>query len=166
MQMVLMAQPFSYRYPLIEGQGNFGTADDPKSFAAMRYTEAKLSKYAEILLEEISQGAVVWYDNFDGSLKEPKILPAKLPMLLLNGTTGIAVGMATDILPHNLKEVADACIYILNHKKPENIKIEELCKYIIGPDFPTNAEIITPQQELIEMYKTGIGRMESTCRKL
>lgn len=158
--MVLMAQPFSYRYPLIEGQGNFGTSDDPKSFAAMRYTEAKLSKYAEILLEEISQGAVVWHDNFDGSLKEPKILPAKLPMLLLNGTTGIAVGMATDILPHNLKEVADACIYILNHKKPENIKIEELCKYIVGPDFPTNAEIITPQQDLIEMYKTGIGSVK------
>lgn len=158
--MVLMAQPFSYRYPLIEGQGNFGTADDPKSFAAMRYTEAKLSKYAEILLEEISEGAVVWNDNFDGSLKEPKVLPAKLPMLLLNGTTGIAVGMATDILPHNLKEVADACVYILNHKNPNDIKVAELCKYIIGPDFPTHAEIITSPEELLEIYKTGTGSIK------
>jgi topoisomerase-4 subunit A len=159
--MVLMAQPFASRYPLIEGQGNFGTSDDPKSFAAMRYTEAKLSKYAQILLEEIDQGAVVWGSNFDGTLKEPKVLPAKLPMVLLNGTTGIAVGMATDIVPHNLHEVAQACIYILNHKHPENISIEELCKYIVGPDFPTKAEIITSSQELLEMYKTGYGSVKA-----
>lgn len=159
--MVLMAQPFSSRYQLIEGQGNFGTADDPKSFAAMRYTEAKLSKYADILLQEIDQGAVVWNDNFDGTLKEPKVLPAKLPMVLLNGTTGIAVGMATDILPHNLQEVAKACIYILNHKHPENITVEDLCKYIIGPDFPTKAEIITSSEELLELYKTGYGSVKA-----
>lgn len=159
--MVLMAQPFSSRYPLIEGQGNFGTADDPKSFAAMRYTEAKLSKYAEILLQEIEQGAVVWGDNFDGTLKEPKVLPAKLPMVLLNGTTGIAVGMATDIVPHNLQEVSDACIYMLNHKHPESITVEELCKYIVGPDFPTKAEIITTPEELLDVYKTGYGSVKS-----
>ncbi len=159
--MVLMAQPFSYRYPLIEGQGNFGTADDPKSFAAMRYTEAKLSKYADLLLQEIDQGAVVWSDNFDGTLLEPKVLPAKLPMVLLNGTTGIAVGMATDIVPHNLEEVANACIYILDHKHPENITIEELCTYIIGPDFPTKAEIITSSEELLELYKTGYGSVKA-----
>lgn len=159
--MVLMAQPFSYRYPLIEGQGNFGSADDPKSFAAMRYTEAKLSKYADLLLQEIDQGAVAWNDNFDGTLKEPKVLPAKLPMVLLNGTTGIAVGMATDILPHNLYEVAKACIYILNHKDPEKITVEDLCQYIIAPDFPTKAEIITSAEELLELYKTGYGSVKA-----
>lgn len=159
--MVLMAQPFASRYPLIEGQGNFGTADDPKSFAAMRYTEAKLSKYAQILLEEINDGAVVWVNNFDGTLQEPKILPAKLPMVLLNGTTGIAVGMATDLVPHNLYEVAEACVYMLEHKNPENITVEQLCKYIIGPDFPTKAEIITPRDELLEIYKNGYGTVKA-----
>ncbi len=159
--MVLMAQPFSYRYPLIEGQGNFGTADDPKSFAAMRYTEAKLSKYADLLLEELDQGAVIWNDNFDGTLKEPKVLPAKLPMVLLNGTTGIAVGMATDIVPHNLYEVANACIHILNHSNPKDLTVEELCKHIHGPDFPTAADIITTKEELLELYKTGYGSIKA-----
>lgn len=159
--MVLMAQPFSYRYPLIEGQGNFGTADDPKSFAAMRYTEAKLSKYADLLLQELDQGAVIWRDNFDGTLKEPKILPAKLPMILLNGTTGIAVGMATDIVPHNLTEVANACVYILSHSDPKNIKVEEICEHILGPDFPTYADLITSKQELLEIYKTGYGSVKA-----
>ena len=159
--MVLMAQPFSYRYPLIEGQGNFGTADDPKSFAAMRYTESKLSKYADLLLEEIEQGAVVWVDNFDGTLKEPKILPAKLPMVLLNGTTGIAVGMATDLVPHNLHEVASACIYILSHNSPKSITVEEICEHILGPDFPTTADLITTKQELLELYKTGYGSVKT-----
>lgn len=158
--MVLMAQPFSYRYPLIEGQGNFGTADDPKSFAAMRYTEARLSKYADLLLQELDQGAVSWNENFDGTLKEPKVLPAQLPMILLNGTTGIAVGMATDLVPHNLYEVASACIYILEHTNPKNITIEELCEYILGPDFPTTADLITTKQELLEIYKTGYGSVK------
>ena len=159
--MVLMAQPFSYRYPFIEGQGNFGTADDPKSFAAMRYTEARLSKYADLLLQELDQGAVDWNENFDGTLKEPRILPAKLPMVLLNGTTGIAVGMATDIIPHNLYEVASACIHILSHPHPDRITVEEICEYIIGPDFPTAADLITTKQELLELYKTGYGSVKA-----
>lgn len=159
--LVLMAQPFSYRYPLIEGQGNFGTADDPKSFAAMRYTESKLSKYADLLLEELDKGAVEWVDNFDGTLKEPKLLPAKLPMVLLNGTTGIAVGMATDLVPHNLYEVASACVYILSHDNPKNIMVEDICEYILGPDFPTTADLITPKQELLELYKTGYGSIKT-----
>ncbi len=137
--MVLMAQPFSYRYPLVDGQGNWGSPDDPKSFAAMRYTESKLSAYADVLLAELGQGTVDWVPNFDGTMEEPSLLPARLPNLLLNGTTGIAVGMATDIPPHNLREVASACIALL--KKP-NLSLEEIAAYIPAPDFPTKAEII------------------------
>lgn len=152
--MVLMAQPFSYRYPLIEGQGNWGSTDDPKSFAAMRYTEAKLSRYAEVLLSELGQGTVDWQPNFDGTLEEPKLLPARLPNLLLNGTTGIAVGMATDIPPHNLKEVATACIHLLEDPKAT---LRDLMEHVKGPDFPTEAEIITPKSEIRQMYDTGLG---------
>lgn len=152
--MVLMAQPFSYRYPLVDGQGNFGSLDDPKSFAAMRYTESRLSPYAEILLNELEQGTVEWVPNFDGTLEEPKLLPARLPNVLLNGVTGIAVGMATDIPPHNLREVANACIELLDH--PE-ATLKDLCRHIKGPDFPTRAEIITPKQDLLEIYRTGLG---------
>ncbi|MCV6612453.1 MAG: DNA topoisomerase IV subunit A, partial [Amphritea sp.] len=154
--MVLMAQPFSYRYPLIDGQGNWGSPDDPKSFAAMRYTEAKLAKYAEVLLKEVGQGTVEWGPNFDGTLKEPLTLPARLPNILLNGTTGIAVGMATDIPPHNLREVTQACIQLLN--KPST-GIEELCEIMPGPDMPTDAELITPRHELRKMYETGKGSL-------
>ncbi|MGB9430594.1 MAG: DNA topoisomerase IV subunit A [Gammaproteobacteria bacterium] len=152
--MVLMAQPFSYRYPIIDGQGNWGSMDDPKSFAAMRYTEAKLSKYAEVLLSELAQGTVNWQPNFDGTLQEPKLLPARLPNVLLNGTTGIAVGMATDIPPHNVKEVASACIRLLDEPKAT---AKQLCEHIKGPDFPTAAELITPHNEILQMYETGIG---------
>jgi topoisomerase-4 subunit A len=152
--MVLMAQPFSYRYPIIEGQGNWGSPDDPKSFAAMRYTEAKLSKYAEVLLTELGQGTVDWGPNFDGTLEEPLLLPARLPNVLLNGTTGIAVGMATDILPHNLKEIASACIRLLDEPKAT---VRDLCEHVKGPDFPTEAEIITPKAEIRQMYDTGLG---------
>lgn len=152
--MVLMAQPFSYRYPLVDGQGNFGSLDDPKSFAAMRYTESRLSPYAEILLSELEQGTVDWTPNFDGTLEEPKLLPARLPNVLLNGVTGIAVGMATDIPPHNLGEVAKACIEILDNPQAT---LTDICNHISGPDFPTLAEIITPRQEIIEMYRTGLG---------
>jgi topoisomerase IV subunit A len=155
--MVLMAQSFSYRYPLIDGQGNWGSADDPKSFAAMRYTESKLSPYAEVLLGELDKGTVDWVSNFDGSLKEPKILPARLPNLLLNGTTGIAVGMATDIPSHNLTEVANACIYLLDNPKAT---VEKLIELIPGPDYPTAAEIITPKEEIISMYKSGNGSVK------
>lgn len=152
--MVLMAQPFSYRYPLITGQGNWGSPDDPKSFAAMRYTEAKMSAYANTLLSELEQGTVDWQDNFDGSLTEPVTLPARLPNILLNGTTGIAVGMATDIPPHNLTEVVKACIRLL--KNPD-LSIKQLAQAIPAPDLPTKAEIITPRHELISMYETGKG---------
>jgi topoisomerase-4 subunit A len=152
--MVLMAQPFSYRYPLIDGQGNWGAPDDPKSFAAMRYTESRLSAYAEVLLSEVRLGTVDWIPNFDGTLNEPAVLPARLPNILLNGATGIAVGMATDIPPHNLHEVTEACIHLLNHPKAE---IEELCQYIQGPDFPTEAEIITSRDDLIKLYRKGSG---------
>lgn len=155
--MVLMAQPFSYRYPLVDGQGNWGSPDDPKSFAAMRYTESKLSAYADVLLGEIGQGTVDWTANFDGTMEEPSLLPARLPNLLLNGTTGIAVGMATDIPPHNLREVASACIALL--KKP-NLSLEEIASYIPAPDFPTKAEIITPKNELLNLYKTGRGSLK------
>lgn len=155
--MVLMAQDFSYRYPLIDGQGNWGSMDDPKSFAAMRYTESKLTPYADVLLAEVSQGTVDWVPNFDGTLEEPKILPARLPNILLNGTTGIAVGMATDIPPHNLKEVASACIRLLEAPKST---VKELCEHIKGPDFPTKAEIITPQSDIQEMYETGNGSIK------
>ena len=152
--MVLMAQPFSYRYPLITGQGNWGSPDDPKSFAAMRYTEANMSRYADILLGEIEQGTVDWQDNFDGSLSEPVTLPARLPNILLNGTTGIAVGMATDIPPHNLHEVVKACIRLL--KNPE-LSTKQLVQTLPAPDLPTTAEIITPKNDMIAMYETGKG---------
>ncbi len=152
--MVHLAQPFTTRYPLIDGQGNWGSADDPKSFAAMRYTEARLAPYAEVLLAELGQGTVDWTANFDGTLDEPVLLPARLPNVLLNGATGIAVGMATDIPPHNLREVAEAAILLLD--KPKST-LEDLCSIIQGPDFPTGAEIITPQAELVEAYRTGNG---------
>lgn len=154
--MVLMAQTFSYRYPLIEGQGNWGSIDDPKSFAAMRYTESKLSKYAEILLTELGQGTVDWQPNFDGTLEEPKLLPARLPNLLLNGTSGIAVGMSTDIPPHNLREVGEACIRLLEEPKSTTA---DLCQIIQGPDYPTDAEIITPASDIAMMYETGKGAL-------
>ena len=152
--MVLMAQDFSYRYPLIDGQGNWGSPDDPKSFAAMRYTESRLTAYAEVLLAELGQGTVDWQPNFDGTLEEPTVLPAQVPNLLLNGTTGIAVGMATDIPPHNLNEVVAATIHLLDSPKAT---IADLCKHIKGPDFPTEAEIITPADELKTLYETGRG---------
>jgi len=152
--MVLMAQDFSYRYPIVDGQGNWGSTDDPKSFAAMRYTESRLRPYAQTLLSELGQGTVEWTPNFDGTLDEPKLLPARLPNVLLNGTQGIAVGMATDIPPHNLKEMAAACIELLDD--PE-ATLATLCKHVQGPDFPTGAEIITPRSELRAIYKTGNG---------
>lgn len=152
--MVLMAQPFAYRYPFIDGQGNWGSPDDPKSFAAMRYTESRLTAYAELLLQELEQGTVDWRPNFDGTLDEPVLLPARLPNVLLNGTTGIAVGMATDIPPHNLHEVAQAAVLLLDN--PE-ATLEEVCQHIQGPDFPTEAEIITPATEILDMYRKGNG---------
>jgi topoisomerase IV subunit A len=152
--MVLMAQPFSYRYPLVDGQGNWGSPDDPKSFAAMRYTESRLTAYSEVLLSELGQGTVDWKPNFDGTLDEPEALPARLPNVLLNGGTGIAVGMATDILPHNLREVASACVRLLENPKAT---VEELCEHIQGPDFPTEAEIITAKKDILEIYQTGHG---------
>lgn len=154
--MVLMAQPFSYRYPLVDGQGNWGSSDDPKSFAAMRYTESRLSAYTEILLQELDQGTVKWTPNFDGTLEEPAIMPARLPNILLNGGTGIAVGMSTDIPPHNLREVANACILLLDKPKAT---LEEICEHIKAPDFPTEAEIITPHAEIIDMYNKGTGNL-------
>jgi topoisomerase IV subunit A len=154
--MVLMAQPFSYRYPLIDGQGNWGSPDDPKSFAAMRYTESRLSAYTELLLQELEQGTVDWMPNFDGTLEEPTMLPARLPNLLLNGTTGIAVGMATDIPPHNLHEVAHALMHLLDNPKAT---LEDICQHIQAPDFPTAAEIITPASEIKEIYRTGNGTL-------
>jgi len=159
--MVLMAQPFSYRYPLIEGQGNWGSSDDPKSFAAMRYTEAKLTPYADVLLAELGQGTTDWNPNFDGTLDEPILLPARLPNLLLNGTTGIAVGMATDIPPHNLREVAAACVHLLEKPKAT---VADLCEHILGPDFPTDAEIITPPEEIRACYETGHGSVKMRAR--
>ncbi|MFZ9310592.1 MAG: DNA topoisomerase IV subunit A, partial [Arenimonas sp.] len=156
--MVLMAQPFSYRYPLIEGQGNFGSTDDPKSFAAMRYTESKLTPIAEVLLGELGQGTVDWNPNFDGSLQEPTWLPARLPHILLNGTTGIAVGMATDIPPHNLNEVVSACIRLLDDPQAS---VRDLCEHVLGPDYPSQAEIITPRSEIIAMYETGGGSIRA-----
>jgi topoisomerase-4 subunit A len=152
--MVHLAQPFTTRYPLVDGQGNWGSADDPKSFAAMRYTEARLAPYAEVLLAELGQGTVDWTANFDGTLDEPMLLPARLPNVLLNGAAGIAVGMATDIPPHNLREVAEAAVMLLD--KPKST-LEDLCSIIQGPDFPTGAEIITPQEELVEAYRIGHG---------
>ncbi|MCV6636519.1 DNA topoisomerase IV subunit A [Candidatus Albibeggiatoa sp. nov. NOAA] len=154
--MVLMAQPFAYRYPLVDGQGNWGSVDDPKSFAAMRYTEARLSGFTDVLLGEIEQGTVNWQANFDGSLDEPELLPARLPTVLLNGSTGIAVGMATDIPPHNITEVSNACIHLL--KKPD-ATLDDICQFIKAPDFPTEAEIITPSHELRKMYEKGGGSL-------
>lgn len=155
--MVLMAQPFSYRHPLVDGQGNWGAADDPKSFAAMRYTESRLAKFSEVLLSEVNQGNVDWVPNFDGTMKEPKVLPARLPHILLNGVTGIAVGMATDIPPHNVLEVADACIHLLSHPKAS---VDELMQYVTAPDYPTDAEIISPVKELRKIYQTGRGSIK------
>ncbi len=157
--MVLMAQPFSYRYPLIDGQGNFGSPDDPKSFAAMRYTESRLTKFAEVLLSELGQGTVEWAANFDGTLQEPSWLPARLPHVLLNGSTGIAVGMATDIPPHNLREVAAACLRLLDEP---DASVANLLEHMKGPDFPTAAEIVTPRAEIRAIYKTGTGSVR--CR--
>jgi topoisomerase IV subunit A len=162
--MVLMAQPFSYRYPLVDGQGNWGAPDDPKSFAAMRYTESRLSKYAELLLGELGQGTVDYTPNFDGTLQEPKMLPARLPNILLNGTTGIAVGMATDIPPHNIREVANAAIMLADNP---NATLSEVMAHIPGPDFPTDAEIITSSEDIAKIYKTGRGsiRMRAVWKK-
>lgn len=159
--MVLMAQPFTYRYPLVDGQGNWGAPDDPKSFAAMRYTESRLDRYAELLLAELGQGTVDWGPNFDGSLKEPLMLPARVPNLLLNGTTGIAVGMATDVPPHNLREVVSACIHLLESPKAT---VEDLCLHVKGPDYPTEAEIITPQEDILKMYQTGHGSVRMRAK--
>ena len=156
--MVLMAQPFSYRYPLVEGQGNFGSTDDPKSFAAMRYTESKLTPIAEVLLGELGQGTVDWTPNFDGTLEEPTWLPARLPHLLLNGTTGIAVGMATDIPPHNLNEVVSAAVRLLDDP---DATVRDLCEHVRGPDYPTGAEIITPAADLRAIYETGGGSVRA-----
>ncbi|MBW3139530.1 DNA topoisomerase IV subunit A [Ferrimonas balearica] len=155
--MVLMAQPFTYRYPLVDGQGNWGAPDDPKSFAAMRYTESRLSRFSEVLLSELGQGTVEWGPNFDGTLKEPKLLPSRLPHILLNGVTGIAVGMATDIPPHNAREVAAACAHLLENPKAE---LEELMGFVQGPDYPTAAEIITPRSEIAKIYQTGRGSVK------
>jgi topoisomerase IV subunit A len=160
--MVLMAQPFSYRYPLVDGQGNFGSPDDPKSFAAMRYTESRLAPYARVLLAELGQGTVDWVPNFDGSLKEPKLLPARLPNLLLNGGQGIAVGMATDIPPHNLNEVVSACVRLL--EAPRKTDVAELCEHIQGPDFPGGPEIVSSRAELVQMYETGSGSVRQRAR--
>ncbi|MGA8277324.1 MAG: DNA topoisomerase IV subunit A [Rhodanobacteraceae bacterium] len=157
--MVLMAQPFSYRYPLIDGQGNFGSTDDPKSFAAMRYTESRLAPIAELLLTELGHGTVDFRNNFDGTLKEPSWLPARVPHVLLNGATGIAVGMATDIPPHNLSEIVTACVRLLDEP---SVSVAALCEHVRGPDFPTAAEIITPGNELAAVYATGIGSVR--CR--
>jgi topoisomerase-4 subunit A len=159
--MVLMAQPFSYRYPLIDGQGNWGSPDDPKSFAAMRYTESRLTRFAQILLSELEHGTVDWTPNFDGTLQEPKIMPARLPHVLLNGTTGIAVGMATDIPPHNVREVAAACVHLL--EEPD-AGLKDLFKHIKGPDYPTEAEIITPKSEIRAMYETGNGSIRARAK--
>ncbi|SEL20715.1 DNA topoisomerase IV subunit A [Ectothiorhodospira marina] len=159
--MVLLAQPFSSRYPFVDGQGNWGSPDDPKSFAAMRYTEARLSPYAQLLLSELGQGTADWVPNFDGTMEEPKVLPARLPNVLLNGGSGIAVGMATDIPPHNLREVARACICLLENP---DAGLEQICEHIQGPDFPTEAEIITPRRELMALYRTGHGSLRMRAR--
>ncbi|MCK7459319.1 DNA topoisomerase IV subunit A [Idiomarina aminovorans] len=155
--MVLMAQPFTYRHPLVDGQGNWGSPDDPKSFAAMRYTEAKLSKFSEVLLSELGQGTVDWIPNFDGTMREPQVLPARLPHILLNGVTGIAVGMATDIPPHNAREVANACAMLL--EKPGS-QLEDIMAVLKGPDYPTDAEIITPVEDITKLYETGRGSIK------
>src|SRR5262245_7199429 len=154
--LVLMAQPFAYRYPVVDGQGNFGSQDDPKSFAAMRYTEARLAPYAVTLLAELEQGTVDWTPNFDGTLEEPALLPARLPNVLLNGATGIAVGMATDIPPHNLREVVQACVLLL---ESPDATLAEVCERVRGPDFPTGGEIVSPPEEIARIYETGGGTL-------
>jgi len=159
--MVLMAQNFSYRYPLVDGQGNWGSPDDPKSFAAMRYTESRLTAYAQTLLSELGQGTVEWNDNFDGTLKEPAILPDRLPNIILNGTMGIAVGMATDIPPHNLREVANACVHLLD--EPE-ASLDDLFKFVQGPDYPTDAEIISSRDDIQKMYVSGHGSIRMRAK--
>ena len=159
--MVLMAQSFSYRYPLVDGQGNWGAPDDPKSFAAMRYTESRLHAHAGLLLDELGQGTVDWVPNFDGTLEEPSVLPARLPHILLNGTTGIAVGMATDIPPHNIREVAAACIHLLD---APDASLADVMMHIKGPDFPTGGELITPTADLQKIYETGRGTVKVRAR--
>ncbi len=155
--MVLMAQPFSFRYPLVDGQGNWGSPDDPKSFAAMRYTESRLTKFAEALLDELGEGTTDWQPNFDGTMDEPMVLPAKVPHVLLNGTTGIAVGMATDVPPHNLKEVVSACVHLLEKPKAT---LEDISEHVKGPDYPTDAEIISSKEEIRQVYTTGRGSIK------
>ena len=159
--MVLLAQPFASRYPLVDGQGNWGTADDPKSFAAMRYTEARLTAFAEVLLRELRDGTVDWISNFDGTLDEPVLLPARLPHVLLNGAAGIAVGMATDVPPHNAREVAAACVRLLDEPQAS---VVDLCEHVRGPDFPTEAEIVTPREDLVAMYEGGSGSVRMRAR--
>jgi topoisomerase-4 subunit A len=159
--MVHMAQPFSFRYPLVDGQGNWGSQDDPKSFAAMRYTEARLTRYAQVLLAELAHGTVDWQPNFDGTLHEPKLLPAQLPNLLLNGTSGIAVGMSTDVPPHNLKEVATALIKLLDEP---DATLGDLMKHIKGPDFPTGGELVSSRADIVSIYKTGTGTLRLRAR--
>ncbi|MFC4253655.1 DNA topoisomerase IV subunit A [Sinimarinibacterium flocculans] len=159
--MVTMAQPFNYRYPLVDGQGNWGSPDDPKSFAAMRYTESRLTPYAAALLGELEQGTVDWTPNFDGTLEEPKLLPARLPNILVNGTTGIAVGMATDIPPHNIRELVQACLHLLKHP---NAHIEKLCEFVPAPDFPTSCEIVSEPHDLLKIYQTGNGQVRARAR--
>ena len=159
--MVHMAQPFAYRYPIVDGHGNWGSQDDPKSFAAMRYTEARLTRYAQVLLGELGQGTVDWVANFDGTLQEPSLLPARLPNLLLNGTSGIAVGMSTDIPPHNLREVAAALIRLLDAPKTT---LGQLMKHIKGPDFPTGAQLISPRSDIMAIYRTGTGSLKLRAR--
>ena len=154
--MVLMAQPFSYRYPIVEGQGNFGSTDDPKSFAAMRYTESRLNPYAKSMLSELGHGTVDWTPNFDGTMSEPVVLPARLPNILLNGTTGIAVGMSTDVPPHNLNEVASALIQLIDNPKAT---VAALMKHIKAPDFPTGGELVSPRAEIKDIYTTGSGTL-------
>jgi topoisomerase-4 subunit A len=156
--MVLMAQPFTYRYPLVDGQGNWGSPDDPKSFAAMRYTESRLAAFSQALLAELGQGTVDWQPNFDGALNEPTLLPAQVPHVLLNGTTGIAVGMATDVPPHNLREVVNACVLLL--EKPST-NLDQLLEALPGPDYPTAAEVITPHDEIRKIYATGAGQLRA-----
>src|SRR6266576_3468207 len=159
--MVLMAQPFSMRYPLVDGQGNWGSPDDPKSFAAMRYTESRLTKFASTLLSELEQGTTEWGQNFDGTLREPKLLPSRLPHVLLNGASGIAVGMATDIPSHNVREVVGACLELLDNP---DATIAQLTKHIKGPDYPTEAEIITPLVEIRDIYRTGGGSIRQRAK--
>lgn len=159
--MVLMSQPFNFRYPLVDGQGNWGSQDDPKSFAAMRYTESRLTRFSEILLSEIDQGTVEWVPNFDGTLEEPALFPARLPHILLNGVSGIAVGLATDIPPHNVREVAAAAIRLLEN---ENTTIKQLCRHLKGPDYPVEGEIITPHEDLVKMYESGTGAVRMRAR--